>query len=79
MTGGISVDVEIVAIIDASLKTTMDGNVDGTLVVTTILTRSGTSTMIVVESKGTICYSTNACSIDSVKSKIENLIVDDGI
>lgn len=79
VTGGISVHVAIVVIIDASLETTMDGNVDGALVVTTILTQSGTSAMIVLEGKGAICCSTNACSIDSVKSKIKDSIVDEGI
>lgn len=78
VTNGVSIDGAVVAIVDASLETTMFAIVDDVLLATMVLMLGGDSTMIVMEGRVTnYCYAIT-CSIDLVKSKIEDSILDVG-
>ncbi|GLJ25648.1 hypothetical protein SUGI_0491340 [Cryptomeria japonica] len=67
-----------IVIIGASPETIVVTIVDGISVVTMALTIGGASTMIVTEGRATDWCSTTTCFKDSVKSKIEDTIVDAG-
>lgn len=78
VTYGGFVDRETVVIIGASLETIVVTIVDGVSVVIMVHKIGGASAMIVIEGRATNCCSTSICSKDSVKSKIEDSIMDAG-